>query len=313
MKDHVEVFFHSQQPYIHVKEEDLEKYDSGRLGFPNTYFDPEKAHVLYNQYHEEYQLADEAGLDGIMTNEHHAAYWNMKPSANIDAAVISRLTKKVRIAILGNIIPINDPVRMAEELAMLDCYSQGRLISGFVRGGAVETLQAGISPTENRDRFEEAHDLIIKCWTEPGPFRFEGKHYQYRVINPWVKPVQQPHPPIWFPGLSSAESVVWAASHQHPYMNLGSLLDHTQFLKSVYIDTAKETGFQPGPEHFGYLLRVLCADTDEKAQEIGRHSCGPKTTVTVDRWNTTTRQGINHGRPSRFSARCRAPAASASG
>ena len=137
MKDHVEVFFHSQQPYIHVKEEDLEKYDSGRLGFPNTYFDPEKAHVLYNQYHEEYQSADEAGLDGIMTNEHHAAYWNMKPSANIDAAVISRLTKKVRIAILGNIIPINDPVRMAEELAMLDCYSNGRLMSGFVRGGAV--------------------------------------------------------------------------------------------------------------------------------------------------------------------------------
>ena len=167
MKEQVEVFFHTQQPYIHVKEEDLEKYDSGRLSFPNSYFDPQKAHTLYNQYHEEYVLADEAGLDGIMTNEHHAAYWNMKPSANIDAAVISKLTKKVRIAILGNIIPINDPVRMAEELAMIDCYSEGRLISGFVRGGAVETLQAGISPTENRDRFEEAHDLIIKCWTQP--------------------------------------------------------------------------------------------------------------------------------------------------
>ena len=144
MNDHVEVFFHSQQPYVHVKEEDLEKYDSGRLSFPNTFFDPEKAHALYNQYHEQYILADESGLDGIMTNEHHASYWNMKPSANIDAAVISRLTKKVRIAILGNIIPINDPVRMAEELAMLDCYSEGRLISGFMRGGAVETLQAGI-------------------------------------------------------------------------------------------------------------------------------------------------------------------------
>ena len=197
MKDHVEVFFHSQQPYIHVKEEDLEKYDSGRLGFPNSYFDPEKAHTLYNQYHEQYILADETGMDGIMTNQHHAAYWNMKPSANIDAAVISRLTKKVRIAILGNIIPINDPVRMAEELAMLDCYSGGRLISGFVRGGAVETLQAGLSPTENRDRFEEAHDLIIKCWTQPGPFRFEGQYYQRRVVNPWVLPIQKPHPPIW--------------------------------------------------------------------------------------------------------------------
>ena len=270
MKEQVEVFFHSQQPYVHVREEDLEKYDSGRLGFPNSYFDPQKAHTLYNQYHEQYVLADEAGLDGIMTNEHHASYWNMKPSANIDAAVISRLTKNVRIAILGNIIPINDPVRMAEELAMLDCYSHGRLISGFVRGGAVETLQAGISPTENRDRFEEAHDLIIKCWTEPGPFRFEGQYYQRRVVNPWVLPFQKPHPPVWFPGGSSPESVIWAAKHQYAYMNLGALIGLTQELKQVYIDTAKEVGFTPGPKHFGYQVRALVADTDEKAQEIGK-------------------------------------------
>ena len=271
MKDTVEVFWFSEQPYSYITDQDVEKYDSGRLWFPNSHFDPEKAHVLYNEYHEQYAFADEMGFDGIMTNEHHASYWCMKPAVNLDAAVIAKVTKNVKIAILGNVIAVNDPIRMAEEIAMLDCYSNGRIISGFVRGTAVESLAGGIIPAENRSRFEEAHDLIIKCWTEPGPFRFEGKHYQYRAINPWVKPVQQPHPPIWFPGLSSAESVVWAASHQHPYMNLGSLLDHTQFLKSVYIDTAKETGFQPGPEHFGYLLRVLCADTDEKAQEIGRH------------------------------------------
>ena len=156
MKDKVEVFFHSQQPYTYLDEDDIGQYNSGRLDFPNTYFDPEKAHQLYNQYHEQYAMADEAGVDGIMTNEHHSSYWNMKPSANIDAAVISRITTRAKIAILGNIIPINDPVRMAEELAMLDCYSNGRLISGFVRGGAVETLQAGIDPTENRERFEEA-------------------------------------------------------------------------------------------------------------------------------------------------------------
>ena len=271
MKDTVEVFWFSEQPYSYITDQDVEKYDSGRLWFPNSHFDPEKAHVLYNEYHEQYAFADEMGFDGIMTNEHHASYWCMKPAVNLDAAVIAKVTKNVKIAILGNVIAVNDPIRMAEEIAMLDCYSNGRIISGFVRGTAVESLAGGIIPAENRSRFEEAHDLIIKCWTEPGPFRFEGKHYQYRAINPWVKPVQQPHPPIWFPGLSSAESVVWAASHQHPYMNLGSLLDHTQFLKSVYIDTAKETGFQPGPEHFGYLLRVLCADTAEKAQEIGRH------------------------------------------
>ena len=167
MKDTIEVFWFSEQPYAHITDSDLEQYDSGRLGFPNTFFDPEKAHVLYNQYHEQYALADEAGFDGIMSNEHHASYWCMKPAVNLDAAVISKITKNTKIAILGNVIAVNDPIRMAEEIAMLDCFSNGRIISGFVRGTAVESLAGGIIPAENRARFEEAHDLIIKCWTEP--------------------------------------------------------------------------------------------------------------------------------------------------
>ena len=253
------------------------QYESGRLGFPNTYFDPEKAHVLYNQYHEQYAWADEVGFDGIMSNEHHASYWCMKPAVNLDAAVIAKLTTKAKIAILGNVIAVNDPIRMAEEIAMLDCFSGGRIISGFVRGTAVETLQAGIDPTENRGRFEEAHDLIIKCWTTPGPFRHEGKYYQYRVVNPWVLPMQKPHPDIWFPGTGSPESVVWAATHGHPYMNLGALVDTTEWLRQVYIDTARDVGFQPGPQHFGYLLRCLVADTDEEAIET-------RAGVHVDDW-----------------------------
>ena len=169
--EQVEVYWFSEQPYGHITDADLEPYDSGRLGFPNTYFDPEKAHVLYNQYHAQYAWADAVGFDGIMTNEHHASYWCMKPSANLDAAVIAKLTKQAKIAILGNVIAVNDPVRMAEEIAMLDCYSGGRIISGFVRGTAVESIHGGIDPAENRERFEEAHDLILTCWTTPGPFR----------------------------------------------------------------------------------------------------------------------------------------------
>ena len=92
-KDHVEVYWFSEQPYGHVTDTDLEQYESGRLGFPNTHFDPEKAHTLYNQYHEQYALADEMGFDGIMSNEHHASYWCMKPSVNLDAAVIAKVTR----------------------------------------------------------------------------------------------------------------------------------------------------------------------------------------------------------------------------
>ena len=294
-KDKVDIFWFSQHGYKHVTEEDVEPYDSGRLGFPNTYFDPEKANVLYNEYHDQYALADEVGFDGIMTNEHHNSYWCMKPVANLDAAVICKVTKRVKIAILGNVIAISDPIRMAEEIAMLDCYSGGRIISGFVRGTAVETLQSGIDPTENRERFEEAHDLIIKCWTEPGPFRYEGKYYHYRVVNPWVLPMQKPYPEIWFPGLGSPESVVWAARHQHPYMNQGADLDTTLQLKQIYIDTAEEVGFKAGPEYFGYSIRVFVADTDEKAQEIGRNYMW-----TGDHWNKGPRE---HNDPPGYQSR----------
>jgi alkanesulfonate monooxygenase SsuD/methylene tetrahydromethanopterin reductase-like flavin-dependent oxidoreductase (luciferase family) len=266
----VDVYWFSEQPYGYVTEDDLAPYESGRMHFPNTNFDPEKAHVLYNNYHEQYAWADEVGFDGIMSNEHHSSYWCMKPSVNVDAAVIAKVTKKTKIAMLGNVIALNDPVKMAEEIAMLDCISGGRIISGFVRGTAVETLHAGISPTENRERFEEAHDLILKCWTTPGPFRWEGRHFPHRMVNPWVVPMQKPHPPVWFPGTGSPESVIWAAKHGYPYMNLGSLLDLTKQLKSIYHETAHEVGFEPGPEHFGYLMRCLVADTDEKAQKIGR-------------------------------------------
>ena len=126
MKETVDFFYFTEQPYSIVTEEDLNQYPSGRLDFPNSHFDPEQGIKLYNQYHEQYASADQAGFDGIMTNEHHSSYWCMKAAVNLDAAVISKVTKNVKIAILGNVIAIHDPVRMAEELAILDLYSGGR-------------------------------------------------------------------------------------------------------------------------------------------------------------------------------------------
>ena len=131
-----EIFWFSEQPYGHVTDADLEPYESGRMHFPNTHFDPIKAHQLYNNYHDQYAWADEMGFDGIMTNEHHSAYWCMKPSANVDGAVIAKVTKRAKIALLGNVIALNDPVKMAEELAMLDCISGGRFRPGNRSGDA---------------------------------------------------------------------------------------------------------------------------------------------------------------------------------
>ena len=103
----VELYWFSEQAYPYVTDQDLSGYEAGRLLFPNSYFDPQKAHILYNQYHEQYAYVDQMGIDGIMTNEHHSSYWCMKPSVNLDAAVLCKVTRKAKIAILGNVIPLS--------------------------------------------------------------------------------------------------------------------------------------------------------------------------------------------------------------
>jgi alkanesulfonate monooxygenase SsuD/methylene tetrahydromethanopterin reductase-like flavin-dependent oxidoreductase (luciferase family) len=263
-------YYFTEQPYTGYDPGVQEQYPALRLTLPNSLFNPALASELYNRYHEEYEAADEVGFDGIMINEHHTAPFCMQASINITGAVLSKITDRVKIVMLGNPLPVIDnPLRLAEELAMIDMISRGRLVSGFVRGGGVESLANNVNPVHNRERFEEAHDLIIAAWTRPGPFRWDGKHFQYRNVNPWALPLQKPHPPIMVPGTASPETVVWAAKHRYPYVVLGSSLDQTKELISIYDEVAKEEGYQMGPEHIGYLIRCFVADSEDKAQEMG--------------------------------------------
>ena len=147
------------------------------------------------------------GFDAVMLNEHHSTPFCMQGVTNVGASILARITKQVKIIILGNVLPIwDDPLWLAEQLSMIDMISHGRLVSGFVRGGGRESWSHNSPPHFNRERFEEAHDLIIKAWTEPGPWRWEGKHFHYRYVNPWARPLQEPHPQIWIPSTVSVET-----------------------------------------------------------------------------------------------------------
>ncbi|HEX5325171.1 MAG TPA: LLM class flavin-dependent oxidoreductase, partial [Acetobacteraceae bacterium] len=163
-----------------------------------------------------------------------------------------------------------NPVRLAEELAMIDMISKGRLVSGFVRGGGQEQLATGVNPAYNRERFEEAHDLVVKAWTQQGPFRWEGTHYQHRVVNPWAVPLQKPYPRVWIPGVLSKETVIWAAKKRYPYVALNTAIDATKTIWDLYSNSAAEAGYTAGPENFGYLIRVHVQDNEEKALKNAR-------------------------------------------
>ena len=216
-------------------------------------------------------MAEELGFDGLMLNEHHDNAFCMGSVMNVEASILARLTKKVKIVLLGNPLPIvGNPLRLAEELAMIDLISGGRLVSGWVRGAGSEQFASNANPAFNREYFDEAHEVIIKAWTQPGPFRYEGKHFHYRYVDPWMLPMQKPHPQIWIPGLLSPETVEWCAKHRYPYVALATFLEPTVELWDFYRDAAAKEGYQVGTENFGYLQKVYVAETEEKAHEIAK-------------------------------------------
>jgi alkanesulfonate monooxygenase SsuD/methylene tetrahydromethanopterin reductase-like flavin-dependent oxidoreductase (luciferase family) len=263
----------TERAYVHYTEQDVRSSfrAATRLTFPNTFFDPRVGAEQYNEYLDEFEYCDRIGFDGLMLNEHHNTPTCLGAAMNLEAAILARTTRNAKIVLLGNPLPIHEnPLRLAEELAEIDLISRGRLVSGFVRGTGVETWATNTNPVYNRERFEEAHDLIIKAWTTPGPFRWEGRHYQFRVVNPFQRPLQEPHPPVWVPGVTSPETLVWAAERHYPYIYLETDPLVTQDLMGLYKKAAQEVGYEPGPQNFGYLVRVQVQDTDEKAFEIGK-------------------------------------------
>jgi alkanesulfonate monooxygenase SsuD/methylene tetrahydromethanopterin reductase-like flavin-dependent oxidoreductase (luciferase family) len=172
--------------------------ESLRVNLPNRLLDPVKAADLYHRFLDEWQLCDELGIN-IFVNEHHSTATCMTASCNIVLGILARTTKRVRILGLG--IPIAnrpDPLRVAEECAMIDVISRGRFDMGFIKGVPYEIVPSNARPTNIVARFWEAHDLIVKALTShDGPFSWESENFHYRSVNIWPRPWQQPHPPVW--------------------------------------------------------------------------------------------------------------------
>jgi alkanesulfonate monooxygenase SsuD/methylene tetrahydromethanopterin reductase-like flavin-dependent oxidoreductase (luciferase family) len=264
------LMYFTERPYRYVPEDEVIRH-GGFFGLPNKFFDRDKAVQLYDEYLKEAVYAEEMGFDAIMLNEHHGTPFCMGAVMNVEAAILARITQKVRIVLLGNPLPtFKNPLRVAEELATIDCISRGRLVPGWVRGAGSEQVFNNANPAYNRELFNEAHDLILAAWTRPGPFRWEGTHFTYRYVNPWVTPYQKPRPPIWIPGVLSPETVRWCAEHRYPYLGLGTSLRETVELWNLYGDTAANAGYIAGSENFGYVNHVFVAETEEKAEELGK-------------------------------------------
>ena len=149
---------------------------------------------------------------------------------------------------------------------MLDVISGGRLVAGFPVGTSMDTnFCYGEVPATLREKYYEAHDLIIKAWTEPDVFAFNGKYTKLRYVNLWPKPIQQPHPPIWIPGGGSVETWDFCADHDYQY----SFLSYFGYIagKKVadgYWNVMAKKGKELNPYSLGFAQVVAVAETDER-------------------------------------------------
>ncbi len=238
------------------------------LGWPisNSRFDPARGIELFRTYIDAKVYAEECGFDAIGCNEHHMSPFGMMPNPNLIAAAVTERTKSAEIQLSGNIVPLTNPIRIAEEYAMIDVMSGGRLMAGFMRGIPHEYVAYNIAPDESWSRMREAVQLILKAWTEPEPFGWEGEHYRFRAVSIWPKPVQQPYPPILLSG-GSPTSARFAAGHK-AVMGILRVLNFDQALEliSIYKDKAREDGWEPGPDRFMVGVPTAVAETFKEAR-----------------------------------------------
>jgi alkanesulfonate monooxygenase SsuD/methylene tetrahydromethanopterin reductase-like flavin-dependent oxidoreductase (luciferase family) len=263
-------FFHLM-PYPYLPDDFDEKYDASALTYPNANFDPKLGSALYARYLDELEYADQVGFDGIAVNEHHQSAYGLMPSPNLMAAALTRRTTHARIMVLGNAIGIRgNPLRVAEEIAMLDLMSGGRVDSGFVRGIGWEYFAHSINPTKSRERFDEAHDLIIKAWTSEELFSWYGKNYEYRYVNIWPRPLQSPHPPIYIPGAGSTETMRFCAERKYTYMSVYAPTPIVRRWFDGYRSAAAELGYEADPEKIAFSVPVYVAETSQRAHAEAR-------------------------------------------
>src|SRR6516162_3280010 len=266
------MWFHLM-PYTELPEDFREKHPSVWVDIHSSLFDPRRAHHMYNDFMDELEFAAECGFDAVCVNEHHSNGYGLMPSPNLIASSLARRTTNTALCVLGNSLALyNPPTRVAEEFAMIDCISGGRLIAGFPVGSPMDTCYAyGQNPSMLRDRYHEAHDLILRAWTERDTFAFNGRFNQQRYVNIWPRPVQAPHPPVWVPGGGSIETWQWCAAmdYVYAYLSYFGYKDGRATMQGFWDEMAR-LGKDRNPYRAGFLQFVGVAASRDEAMRLYR-------------------------------------------
>jgi alkanesulfonate monooxygenase SsuD/methylene tetrahydromethanopterin reductase-like flavin-dependent oxidoreductase (luciferase family) len=253
-------------PYVHLPENHKD-YKSLWVDFPNKYYDPERGYELYQRYLAEFLLADKVGFDAVVVNEHHNTSYSMMAAPSLIAAAIIPQIKNAKICVWGTPPNLEYPNRLAEEYAMLDVMSQGRLEVAFPLGTGMEYWANPINPATARERHRESIDIILQAWTQDGPTTYYGDFYTYRYLNPWPRPYQKPYPPCYIVGTGSPETIELAAKLGFGYSSVFVTKQRALELNQNLRRLASEHGHHIRPEQLPVQVITYVAETKEKAEQ----------------------------------------------
>lgn len=214
---------------------------------------------------------DRCGIDIYHLAEHHSTALGLAPSPSVFLSAVAQRTKRLRFGPLVYTLPLHHPLRVLEEICMLDHMSGGRLEVGIGRGiSPFESAYYGVDPKQSRERYVEAFDILTKAFAG-GSLDYDGKFYRFKGTPIVVTPLQRPHPPFWY-GVAGPESVDWPARHR---MNIGTnaVTAVVREIADRYRAQWRAAGRDPGVlPLIGMGRHIVIADSDDAAVAIARRA-----------------------------------------
>jgi len=261
----MEVWFRQTAPYYGSDDEPTP------FPVPGSMWNYDRGPVLYKKRMQFIRRMDELGFDTIMFTEHHyGPNGGLMPSPIALMSAATQVTERIKLNTMGIALALYpQPVRVAEELAMIDNLSNGRLLPGFISGTPQNLYAYNVTPGEERERYHEAYDLMVKAWTEPEPFEWHSKYYDYPCVSILPRPVQRPHPRCWTTA-TSRESIEWAATKQMGFMSHGPTIECADRLGYFKRYAEENGGWTPGPQDLGIAREMFVSPKKVNTEEYIR-------------------------------------------
>lgn len=273
----MKVTYFQQVPYRELPSDFEKRYESV---VTTPYFDVIESQNVTRAFRsalDELMHAARAGFDGLAVTEHGQSAYDMAPNPNLLESALAYATEvegiDTAIYPLGRSLgKTREPLRVAEELAMIDAITGGRLMCGFPVGLAYDAnINNGVPPAQTRQRFDENLELILKAWSEPKPFPWNGRFTQLANVNPWPRPIQQaPHPPVWITGIGNPRTMEFTLQRNFGFNYFGwfGMQVAGKRIFDRFWEAADRLGKDANPYRMGFMQTICVADTDAKAEQL---------------------------------------------